>query len=97
MILHQFNAKKIRRFLTFFQYFHFYFIGNQLFLQVMTSVNMPSFSPNSILIPQKKKYKNPTKINGSAEISLLVGDRQAQNLNRILDISVYLPAHRAPL
>ena len=89
--------KKIRRFLTFFQYFHFYFIGNQLFLQVMTSVNMPSFLTKQYTHSTEKKYKNPTKINGSAEISLLIGDRQAQNLSRILDISVYLPAHRVPL
>ena len=50
------------------------------------------FPPIFSIIPQKKKNKNPTKINGSVEISLLVGDRQVQNLNRILDILVYLPA-----
>ena len=57
------------------------------------SLFFPIFSS---LIPQKKK-KNPTKINGFVEISLLVGDRQAQILSRILDILFYLPAHRAPL
>jgi len=35
----------------------------------------------------EKKYKNPTKINGSVMISLLVGDQQAQNFNRILGYS----------
>jgi len=47
---------------------------------------MPFFSPNTIF-HRKKKDKNPTKINGSVMISLLVGDQQAQNFNRILDYS----------
>ena len=58
MILHQFNAKNVGVFSLFFQYFHLYFIGNQLFPKVMTSVNMSFFSPNSILIPQKNILKS---------------------------------------
>lgn len=56
------ECKELSHFLTFFWYFHLYFIGNQLFHQVMASFNMPFFSTTCILFPQEKNNKNPSKI-----------------------------------
>jgi len=79
--------RKSRRFLTFFPIF-----SSLLHWQSTIPLSY-DISQYAILFTKhythstEKKYKNPTKINGSVMISLLVGDQQAQNFNRILGYS----------
>lgn len=57
--LHSFGSIQCKKilgiFLLFPQYFHLYFIGNQIFPRVMISVNMPFFSLNSLLMQKSNQ------------------------------------------
>ena len=51
-----FNVEK-SQFLQFFQYFHLFFIGKELWYEVMTSINIPFFSASIILNPLQIQAK----------------------------------------
>lgn len=82
MILHQFNAKKIRR---FFSLFSNIFIFTSLAINYSPKLWHQSICHSfhqTVYSFHRKNHKNPTKINGSVMISLIV-DQQVQNPNRI--------------
>lgn len=81
MILHQFNAKKLGVFSLFSNIFIFTSLAINYSPKLWHQSICHSFH-QTVYSFHRKNHKNPTKINGSVMISLIV-DQQAQNLNRI--------------
>ena len=85
--------QKTRRFFTIFP------IHSSLLHWQSTIPQSYDTSQYAILFPKQythsrdKNYKNPTKINGSVMILVLVGNQQAQNFNRILGYSQHSERH----